>query len=709
MAEENAVFVRGACKSYGEKRNAVVVLKELNMTVPRGAIYGLLGASGCGKTTLLSAIVGIRSLDSGQLRVLGGSPGNKDSGVPGHRVGYMPQDIALMDSLTIGQTMKYFSWIYGMSTKDFDNQLEYFLELLQLPDGDTSIAKLSGGQQRRVSLMAALFHDPELLILDEPTVGVDPVLRQRVWTYLVQETRRSGKTVIITTHYIQEAGQADILGLMRGGRLMDENSPETLLKTYNTGSLETVFLVLSMNQEMAAIERGEQERPTHALKRVNACDSAAYNSESNEERKPPRNKEFVSKGQDWEIKRKRRAKVGRWKAMFLKSGLRFFRSPESLAFNFIFPLVQISIFFLAIGDDPKQLPFTIINHENPNLAENCTNYGPMTCDDPYIGCRYAQQLSKSKYFQVKFVDDEKEALESVRRGYSWGVLVIPENFTESVHRRRLEGLDVDDSIVDIGFMNVYLDMSNSQIGTTVKKQLLQEYLTFSGDLMDACEMNRKVVQTPIKFGEPIYGEEDSTFQEFSAPSSIVITVFFLAVGMTATVMVTERYEGLWDRTLVAGITPGELLLGHIMMQTVMVFLQTTESLMIALLIFGFPCRGSIFLAFLLTWVQGIAGMCCGFFVSVSSRTISECNYFSTGCFYPVVLMGGSLWPLQGSPKIFQQLCYLMPTTTANIALRHIMIRGWGIQKSTVIIGFASTFAWIAVFLVICFSVLRLKR
>ncbi|XP_046382482.1 ABC transporter G family member 23-like [Ischnura elegans] len=707
MAGENAVYVRGACKTYGDQKNPVVVLKDLDMTVPRGAIYGLLGASGCGKTTLLSAIVGIRPLDSGELVVLGGKPGNKDSGVPGHRVGFMPQDVSLMNSLTIKQTMKYFCWIYGMSSKDFDTQMDYFLELLELPHGDTLISKLSGGQQRRVSLMAALIHDPELLILDEPTVGVDPMLRQRVWKYLVQETRRSGKTVIITTHYIQEAGQADVLGLIRGGRLMDENSPENLLQKYNTGSVETVFLVLAMNQELEALR--QKEKKTNDLQAVNVDEAAVTKSEPFEGKKLPRTKEYVSKGEEWEAKRRKRARTGRWKAMVLKSGLRFFKSRDSLAFNFLFPLIQIVVFFLAIGADPKQLPFTIINRETPYFTENCSTVEPMMCDDPYVGCRYAQQLSNSKYFKVNYMEDQEEALEGVRRGKSWGVLVIPENFTESIHRRRLDGLDADADLLEMGFMRVHLDMSNSQIGTTIKKQLLEEYVTFSGELMEACEMNRKIIQTPIRFEHPIYGEEDSTFQEFSAPPTILIVIFFLAVGTTSSVMVTERYEGLWDRTLVAGITPWQLLVGHIMMQTIMVFLQSIESLIIALLIFGFPCHGPIFLSLLLTWLQGVAGMCCGFFVSVSSRTISESNYFATGCFYPVVLMGGSLWPLQGAPKLFQQICNIMPTTMANIALRHIMIRGWGIQKSSVILGFASTFAWIAVFLVLCYVILRLKR
>lgn len=170
--------------------------------------YGLLGASGCGKTTLLSCIVGRRSIDSGEIFVLGGKPGTRGSGVPGKRVGYMPQEIALYGEFSIQETMMYFGWIFGMETKEILERLQFLLNFLDLPSEKRLVKNLSGGQQRRVSFAVALMHDPELLILDEPTVGVDPLLRQSIWNHLVHITKAGQKTVIITTHYIEEARQA---------------------------------------------------------------------------------------------------------------------------------------------------------------------------------------------------------------------------------------------------------------------------------------------------------------------------------------------------------------------------------------------------------------------------------------------------------------------------------------------------------------------
>ena len=148
--------------------------------------YGLLGASGCGKTTVLSAIVGLKSIDDGVITVFNGTPGDRKNGIPGKRVGYMPQDVALYGEFKIKETLQYFGRIHGLTQAQIEAKMKSLTEFLELPDANTLIRNLSGGQQRRVSFAVALLHDPELLILDEPTVGVDPMLRQKIWNHLMQ-------------------------------------------------------------------------------------------------------------------------------------------------------------------------------------------------------------------------------------------------------------------------------------------------------------------------------------------------------------------------------------------------------------------------------------------------------------------------------------------------------------------------------------------
>lgn len=138
-----------------------------------------MGASGCGKTTLLSCIVGRRQFDAGRVSVFGDEPGSSNCGIPGPRVGYMPQELALDGDLTIKETMEYFGRLYRISPTYVASQTESLCKLLNLPPSNRFVKTLSGGQKRRVSFIVALFHEPDLLILDEPTVGVDPLLRRR--------------------------------------------------------------------------------------------------------------------------------------------------------------------------------------------------------------------------------------------------------------------------------------------------------------------------------------------------------------------------------------------------------------------------------------------------------------------------------------------------------------------------------------------------
>lgn len=356
--------------------------------------YGLLGASGCGKTTLLSCIVGRRRMDAGEIWVLGGKPGTKGSGVPGKRVGYMPQEIALYAEFSIKETMMYFGWIFGMQTSEIMERLHFLLNFLDLPSQNRLVKNLSGGQQRRVSFAVALMHDPELLILDEPTVGVDPLLRQSIWNHLVHITKAGQKTVIITTHYIEEARQAHTIGLMRSGRLLAEESPQVLLNMYGCQNLEEVFLKLSREQgqanvtdqmairgniSMAALAFGSKgkDNPVYVSQESGVVGLNFHQSKevlftnSNgstiaiEAPPPPPGPAPASVDCDdcgWGGCCNFTTR-GKTRALLQKNLLRMWRNVGVMLFIFALPVMQVILFCLAIGRDPTGLKLAIVNHE----------------------------------------------------------------------------------------------------------------------------------------------------------------------------------------------------------------------------------------------------------------------------------------------------------------------------------------------------------
>lgn len=278
--------------------------------------------------------------------MLGGKPGETGSGIPGRRVGYMPQETALYDEFSIKEVMRYFGLIFGMSQRQINDRLSYLVELLDLPDQNRLIKNLSGGQQRRTSFAAALLHNPELLILDEPTVGVDPILRARIWDHIVSLTNTQSVTVILTTHYIEEARKANQIGMMRSGVLLAEDSPEMLMTAHKSNNLEEIFFTLSVKQGPTRSEKFlEKFKPTIDVKCVEV-DKKVKISPTVKKTKP-----------------KGGGICKKVYALMIKDTLRTVRNVGVLLMIFFLPVLQIVIFCLAIGRDPVGLNLAIVNYE----------------------------------------------------------------------------------------------------------------------------------------------------------------------------------------------------------------------------------------------------------------------------------------------------------------------------------------------------------
>ncbi|CAH1275399.1 unnamed protein product [Diabrotica balteata] len=731
---QNAVSVRHAYKHYGSKKKPNHVLSDLNMTVGKGTIYGLLGASGCGKTTLLSCIVGRRRLNTGEIWVLGGKPGTKGSGVPGKRVGYMPQEIALYGEFTIKETMMYFGWIFGMESKEIYERLQFLLNFLDLPSQNRMVKNLSGGQQRRVSFAVALMHDPELLILDEPTVGVDPLLRQSIWNHLVQITKDGNKTVIITTHYIEEARQAHTIGLMRSGKLLAEESPQVLLSMYQCTSLEDVFLKLSRKQVQVGAAANDQNMANnislatlnwskkesisvteesgvvglnfHQSKEVLVPDSNGHLDIG----KPPSSATHgIKEACDDCSNCSDFTTTGKLRALLQKNFLRMWRNVGVMLFIFALPVMQVILFCLAIGGDPKGLKLAIVNHEKnfTNLTYQECEY-EKGCKFGNLSCRYVDTINTTTIIKQYYATPE-EAKEAVRTGNAWGALYFTENFTDALVARMALGKDADEETLDQSEVRVWLDMSNQQIGIILQRDLQLAFQNFTKDIFRDCEYNEELAEIPISFKEPIYGSNQPSFTDFVAPGVILTIVFFLAVALTSSALIIERMEGLLDRSWVAGVTPGEILFSHVITQFVVMCGQTTLVLIFMIIVFQVECKGDIILVVIITILQGLCGMCFGFVISAICELERNAIQLALGSFYPTLLLSGVIWPIEGMPTVLRYISTFLPLTLATTSLRSMMTRGWSIGEPDVYYGFIATIVWIVLFLTISLLVLRAKR
>ena len=235
MNDNNCIVLKGINKFYGPRQ----VLKDINLQLQRGEIFGLLGPSGCGKTTIVKIVAGILEASSGETYVL-------DKLMPDlnmmNKIGYMAQADALYITLTAEENLRFFGSIYGMSKAQIKRRIDEVMALVNLSDEiKKPVQEYSGGMKRRLSLAIALLHSPPILVLDEPTVGIDPLLRRDIWRelYILAE---QGVSILVTTHVMDEAEKCHQLAMLREGILIAQGTPAELQNRINAKSIEEAFI-----------------------------------------------------------------------------------------------------------------------------------------------------------------------------------------------------------------------------------------------------------------------------------------------------------------------------------------------------------------------------------------------------------------------------------------------------------------------------------
>jgi ABC-2 type transport system ATP-binding protein len=223
-------------------RSRAVVVDDLSCSVSRGSVTGLLGPSGSGKTTLIRAIAGVQRIAGGEIEVLGEPAGTKGLR---SRVGYMTQASSVYDDLTVRENLRFFARILDAPR----DAVERVIDAVSLrAERDRVVSHLSGGQRTRVSLAAALIGRPDVLLLDEPTVGLDPVLRRDLWHLFHEVAAKDGATLLVSSHVMDEADRCDALLLLRAGRLLARGTPDELRARTGADDLEEAFLHLVEEQ-----------------------------------------------------------------------------------------------------------------------------------------------------------------------------------------------------------------------------------------------------------------------------------------------------------------------------------------------------------------------------------------------------------------------------------------------------------------------------
>jgi ABC-2 type transport system ATP-binding protein len=240
MTEEKVIEVNRLVKKFG----SFVANDHLTFDVYKGEIFGFLGANGAGKTTAIRILCGLSRPTSGTALVAGIDAGRNPEEIK-KRIGYMSQRFSLYEDLTVTENIELYGGIYGMRMKEIRPRTEQLLEQLDFTSyRNTLISALPLGLRQKLAFSVAVFHDPEIVFLDEPTSGVDPITRRQFWE-MIYETASRGITVFVTTHYMDEAEYCDRVTIMNEGRIVALDTPAALRQTFGTASIEELFVKIT--------------------------------------------------------------------------------------------------------------------------------------------------------------------------------------------------------------------------------------------------------------------------------------------------------------------------------------------------------------------------------------------------------------------------------------------------------------------------------
>ncbi|KAN0023111.1 hypothetical protein ACTFIU_009194 [Dictyostelium citrinum] len=693
-----AISLKNVCRGYGNTK----VIDNLNLQIKSGTINCLIGASGSGKTTILRTILGRLIPDSGEVLVFGKKP-HDIGGVPGSICGFCPQEGALYYDLTLDHTLNFFSNVHQIPKDKFESKKSEIIKLLDLPQiNSRSVGLLSGGQKKRVSLAVALLHSPKLLILDEPTVGIDMEVASNIWSYL-RSLANSGVTIIITTHYINEAVGSDNVFLLRDGKILENGQPKHLIERYESQTLEEVFLKLCKRDNAQSVVDSKRNNNSYFSSQdiidveshvVNSNDSNnnryynSYNDNNNEygdndanddDKKPligiskdsSRNN-IITDGPTKTTKEGgflfRLYKILLHSvAIGKRKFIQIIRNKVVLSFELLSPSVQVLLYFLAIGGSPKNLEFGVVN----------LDAGP-------IGSMYINSLSNTGVFNFHNYNSTTEAIEQIKSGNSFGLLDINAQFSEAILENYMNLSQYNPN----GQIDLYMDFTNYQITLIVEQQL---ELSFEA----LVKQQANITMNPIKIVTPtVYGNPNSKFIDFLAPGMVCLISFAHAISITSVSFVKEKVDGSLDRLFAYGVRTSSIVFGHFLGHLPLLLVQITVLLLIAIYGFNVPIEGNIALVFLMTVSLAFVGMSLGLVISAVSRVETEAIQLSLGVYFPTLICSGTLWPLQSLPKWFVWFPNILPATHAGNAMRDIMLKGVGIHYKEVWVAFLVVLGWL---------------
>lgn len=582
-----------------------MAVDHVNFRIRRGEIFGFIGSNGCGKSTTMKMLTGLLPASEGQAWLFGHEVDPHDIATR-RRVGYMSQSFSLYSELTVRQNLVLHARLFNMPEVEIPPRVEEMLfrfGLGEVPDALPNSLPL--GIRQRLSLAVAMVHKPELLILDEPTSGVDPIARDNFWQLMIDLARKDKITIFISTHFMNEAERCDRISLMHAGKVMASDAPTELLKKHGAATLEQVFISY-LEEAGAAVTQVASTFPITAV--LPATDP----------------------GKGWQSRLRRRFSASRAFSYTLREALELRRDPVRGAMALIGCLTLMFFIGYGINMDMNDLSYAVLDRDQTTLSHN-----------------YALNLSGSGYFVehppiTSYADLDRR----MRNGELSLAIEIPPGFARDVQRSKP---------VQVG---AWIDGA-----MTMRAEIVQGYVQgmHQGWLIDMAKtrlgqdaaIGSAIIETRFRYNPDVMS------LPAMVPAVIPILMLMIPCMLTALSVVREKELGSIINFYVTPVTRTEFLLGKQLPYIVLSMLNFLLMSVLAITIFGVPITGSFATLALAALIFSIFSTGFGLFASIFTRSqIAAIFATMLGTMLPAIQFSGLLNPvssLEGAGKIIGQI------------------------------------------------------
>ncbi|UUO05811.1 ABC transporter permease [Blastopirellula sp. J2-11] len=703
---EPVIRVEGLSRSFGD----LVAVDDVSFEVRRGAIFGLLGPNGSGKSTIIRMLCGVLEPSSGDASVLGYDVLQDPEAIK-RRIGYMSQKFSLYSDLSVRENLDFYGRIYGLTDERLAERRQAVLELTNMNDRiDQLGGNLSGGWKQRLALACALIHEPDVLFLDEPTAGIDPVARRQLWDLLF-ELAAQGVTLFVTTHYMDEAERCTDVGyifmskllvLGRGEELkqlpdvtpegtrrieIDADNPSAgLTKLIHVeqvrdatlfGEMIHALVDESYTHEQLAADLGttvdqlpiREIAPTLEDVFVTLTKNAEERHHNGDPAKTVRLESATEDSPD-EVeaesapspalhKNQESTLTGRSTdgllAVFVKEMSHIRRQPSTLFFMFVVPVMQVLIFGYAIDIQIENIPMVVYDLDGRQDSQRLI--------DSLVNTRKLKLIGK--------VYDEESFQRSLTSGRAKVGVLIPPNYSDSLAQGRQAQVQV------------LIDGSDSQVATTAQNAVALLGLNLSiGRAKSAATDAQKApardqwgeLALPIDVRPRLLYNPDLESARFFVPGLVGIILQLVTLFLTAFAIVRERELGTLEQLFVTPVGRAGLVLGKLVPYSIIGMVEMLLVLTVMVYIFGVPIRGNLMLLIVLSGLFIVCSLGLGLLVSTLAKTQVAALQFAFLIMLPSVLLSGFMFPRSEMPLPIYLITFAIPVTYFIEILRGIVLR-----------------------------------